>query len=110
MLTIPPALWPYLLSKELRHVVVYEIEAFAGRSTLYYSDQNITWGGHDYVGLALSSTPAVASIEAVVPDCTAAANICRPSGLLKNSSRPLRDQTGKRPPPVEICCRFPSPG
>jgi hypothetical protein len=28
----------------------------------------------------------------------------------KNSSRPSRDQRGRRPPPVEICCRLPSSG
>ena len=47
----------------------------------------------------------------VIPDCTATANICRPSGLLKNNSCPSRDQSGRRPPPVEIgLLDFQAPG
>jgi phage-related protein len=69
VLTVPSTFWPYLLSQGFRPVEVYEIEAFAGRSALYYSDQNITWGGHDYVGLAVQRTAIKQQLDFVVPDC-----------------------------------------
>ena len=58
----------------------------------------------------IRTTPADARRRASSRTAPATANICRPSRLPKNSSRPSRDQSGRRPPPVEICCRFPSSG
>lgn len=70
MLNVPAALWPYLLSKEFRPVEVYEIEAFAGRSILRYSSQDITWGGNAYTGLAVERSSIKQAMEFRIPDCT----------------------------------------
>ena len=69
MLTVPTATWPYLLAQRLRPVEVYEIAAFAGRSALYYASHDLTWGGHDYVGLAVERTPIKDAMALQVPDC-----------------------------------------
>jgi len=70
MRTVPTDLWPYLVASEISTVEVYEIEAFGGRSTLYYSSQDVTWGGNDYVGLAVQRTEIKEAFELVVPDCS----------------------------------------
>ena len=63
-----------------------------------------------YLGAAPVNNSRARPGTYVTPAFTGTANMRRPSGLLKNSSRSSRDQSGRRPPSVEICCRFPSCG
>jgi phage-related protein len=94
VLTIPTTFWPHLLSPGCRPIEVYEIEAFAGRAILRYSDQAVTWGGNAYTALAVQRTPIKQSMDFKVPDCTV--TFSNVSNVLRAHLHPIDTLTGAR--------------
>lgn len=94
MLTIPTALWPQILSQAMRPIEVYEIEAFAGRSVLRYSDQDVTWGGNAYVGLAKGRTSIRQTMDVRVPECEV--TFANETNVLREHLTPVDTLTGAR--------------